>query len=129
MTKDPRRRRLLIVSVGVSDEALKRIGLVMVMGAGLDHKRMTLLERADDVPVLMSARFSRKHLTQEITSVYSRPPFDRLADRVEAWQSEVLELLQIRDRYAHSVTYYQVRGDGSAGSFSHHPKTGATRGG
>jgi hypothetical protein len=124
MTEEER-RELREIYVGVSDEALKRIGLVMVLGAGLDHDRMTLLERAGDVPVLESARFKRDELTREIAKVYSRPPLDRLADRVEAWQSDVRELLQIRDRYAHSVTYYEVRGDGSAGSFSHHPKTGA----
>jgi hypothetical protein len=124
MTEQPK-RRLLGISVGVSDEALKRIGLVMVLGASLDHQRMTLLERAEDVPVLTSAGWSRMALTKAITTVYSRSPFDRLADRVDAWLKDVAELLDTRDRYAHSVTYYQTWGDGRAGSFSHHPKTGA----
>ena len=116
--------RLLSVSVGVSDEALQRIGLVMVMAAGLDYRRMTLLERAVDVSVKTSASWNRRTLKKEVKKAFSQSPFDRLLERVQTWLSEVDKLLELRDKYAHSVTYYEVRGDGSAGSFSHHPKSG-----
>jgi hypothetical protein len=110
------------VSVGVSDQALQRIGLVMVVAAGLDYRRMKILERAVDVPVRTSAGWTRKTLTREIKDAFSQPPLDRLLSRVQDWLSEVDELFQVRDRYAHSITYYEVRGDGTAGSHTHHPK-------
>jgi hypothetical protein len=124
---DPRRRLAVTgVSVGDSDQALQRIGLVIVMAAGLDHQRMKILKRAVDVPVKTSADWPRKKLTRGIKDAFSQPPLDRLSSRIDDWLSEVDELLRLRDRYAHSRTFYEMRGDGTAGSFTHHPKSGQT---
>lgn len=98
----------------------------MVMAARLDHQRMTILERAADVPVKTSASWPRDRLKEQINDAFSQPPLDRLLRRVQDWLSEVDELFRLRDRYAHSITYYEVRGDGTAGSFTHHPKSGRT---
>jgi hypothetical protein len=119
-----RKRQLLVLSVGVSDAALQRIGLVMVSGAQLDHRRMTLLHTAAEVPVSDSAMWRRARLTRELKKTYAEEPLNRLLPRLTDWLVEVNALLDIRDRYAHSITYYQVDGLGNAGSFSLHPKTG-----
>jgi hypothetical protein len=80
------------------------------MAAGLDHQRMKILKRAVDVPVKTSADWPRKKLTREIKDAISQPPLDRLSSRFDDWLSEVDELLRLRDRYAHSRTFYEMRG-------------------
>jgi hypothetical protein len=115
------------MSLGVTDETLTNIGRVVVMGAKLDYQRMKLLEVVADVPIADSARWDRKRLKDEIRDSFDRSPLDRLSERVGAWLTEVDNLLDLRDRYAHSITYHEVRGDGTRGSYISHPKTGIIR--
>ena len=48
-----------MISVGVPNEILRDIGLVMVMVAQVDHRRMTLLHKVADIPVEESAAYRR----------------------------------------------------------------------
>lgn len=118
------RRKLIGMSLGVSDVTLTNIGRVVVLAATLDYRRMRLLEVTSSVPVAESAGWGRERLKDEIRASFGTPPMDRLSGRIKAWLAEVDNLLNLRDRYAHSITYHEVRGDGTSGSYIKHPKTG-----
>jgi hypothetical protein len=122
--QSPKPGRLRGISVGVSNEALQRIGLVMVLAAQLDHRRMTLRERAAGVPVEVSAAFDSKKIKNRLKDAYERTPLDRVKGSLDDWLAEVDDLLVVRHRYAHSVTYYQVDGLANSGSYRLHPRTG-----
>jgi hypothetical protein len=57
--------KLLHLFVGVPDEMLRSIGLVVVMSSQLDFGRLRLLEAADQIPVTTSARWSRQVASPE----------------------------------------------------------------
>jgi hypothetical protein len=76
----------------------------MVFGAQLDHRRMTLLHTAAEIPISDSARWKRRQLTEELRKAYEQEPLNRLRPRLTDWLAEVDALLGIRDRYAHSTT-------------------------
>lgn len=121
------KRKLIGLFVGVPDDMLRSIGLIVVMAAGLDDQRMMLLEVAASVPAATSAKYQRKQLTQELKTAFSAAPLDQLADRVTAWLDEVNSLFDIRDKISHSTAYYETRGDGTTGFYAHHPSSGQTR--
>jgi hypothetical protein len=122
-----RKTQLLGAFVGVPDQMLRSIGLIVVVAAKLDHQRMELLEQAAGVPVPTSSKYWRSQLTDAIRASFANPPFDRLQDRVHAWLADADNLFDIRDTVSHSTGYYVVRGDGSSGFYSHRPSTGNTR--
>jgi hypothetical protein len=110
-----------MISVGVPDEILRDIGLVMVMAAQLDHRRMTLLHKVADIPVEESAAYRRSSdLTKAIKEQFSVDPLMLMKPRVDAWLGEVTTAFEIRNRYAHSITYFEARGDGTSGSYIRH---------
>jgi hypothetical protein len=69
-------RRLLSLFVGVPEEMLRSIGLIVVLSSQLDHIRMQILEEADQVPVTTSADWPRRRLTQALISAYVEPLFE-----------------------------------------------------
>jgi len=56
------KRTVLVRFVGVPDETLKQIGMVIVMAARLDHQRMQMLEAIAEVPVNDVSKLRRDDL-------------------------------------------------------------------
>lgn len=54
---------LLSLFVGVPEEMLRSIGLIVVLSSQLDHIRMQILEEADQVPVTTSADWPRRRFS------------------------------------------------------------------
>lgn len=113
--------------VGVPDETLKQIGMVIVMAARLDHQRMEMLEVTAGVSVEEASKLRREALTKELKDSVKNKPLNRLETKLHDWLREVNDLLEIRDWLAHSETYYQVWGDGRRGHFMMRPRTGQVR--
>jgi len=67
-------RKLIHMFVGVPDEILRSIGLIVVLSAQLDFKRMQLLEAADQIPVTTSADWPRRR-AQRTSCLPSQRPF------------------------------------------------------
>lgn len=124
MAKGP---KLLHLFVGVPDDMLRSIGLIVVLAAQLDYLRMQLLQVANSTPIEESAKYSRDDLTKEIKKAFKTAPFDRMAARVGAWLRRANDLFDIRDRVCHSTGHYETRADGHSGFYAVHHKSGQTR--
>jgi hypothetical protein len=116
-------RRLLSLFVGVPEEMLRSIGLIVVLSSQLDHVRMQILEEADQVPVTTSADWSRRRLTEALISAYAEPLFEPLRQQLATWLEEGESLFDFRDDLVHSVGAYETRGDGSQRFIKEHPRS------
>ena len=113
--------------VGVPDDMLRSIGIVIVLAAQTDLRRMQLHEAATRVPVTTSAGWPRGKLTNALDEAFSQPPFDRMQVTVSHWFNDISQLFDIRDDLAHSVGGFESRGDGRQRFVLYEPKTGKTR--
>jgi len=121
------KRTVLGRFIGVPDETLKQIGMVIVMTARLDHQRMQMLEATAGISVEEGSNLRREVLTKRLKDSVQGKPLDRLAPELNEWLQEVNDLLDIRDWLAHSEAYYQVWGDGRSGHFMKRPRKGQAR--
>ena len=115
-------RKLIGTFVGVPDEMLRSIGLIAVLSAQLDFKRMELLEAADQIPMTTSADLPRRRVTEKLLSAFSDPLFARLQQQVSIWLQEGDSLFDFRDDLVHSIGVYEVRGNGVARFIREHPR-------
>lgn len=113
--------------IGPPDETLKQIGMVIVMAARLDHRRMQMLEATAGISVEDASKLPRDALTKRLKDSVQSKPLNRLETKLNNWLREVNDLLEIRDWLAHSETYHQVWGDGRSGHFMMRPRTGQVR--
>jgi hypothetical protein len=115
-------RKLIHMFVGVPDEMLRSIGLIVVLSAPLDFKRMQLFEAADQIPVTTSADWPRRRVTENLLSAFSAPLFARQQQQVATWLQEGDSLFDFRDDLVHSVGAYEVRGNGVSRFIREHPR-------
>ena len=115
-------RQLIGLFVGVPDEMLRAVGLIVVLCSRLDLLRMQLLEVGDLVSVTKSAQQRRWQVTKALEDAFAAAPFDQMQSRVSPWLQESNALFDFRDELVHSTGGYQVRGDGSSRFVREHPR-------
>jgi hypothetical protein len=121
------KRTVLGRFIGVPDETLKQIGMVIVMAARLDHQRMQMLEATAGISVEDASKMRRNDLTKRLKQSVLSKPLNRVQTKLNDWFREANDLLDIRDWLAHSEPYYQVWADGRSGHFMMRPRTGKVR--
>jgi hypothetical protein len=82
--------------VGVPDEMLRTIGLIVVLGAQLDLARMKLHGLVRSIPVTKSAATYRDKVTKEIRQAFGLAPLSPMNDRIAAWLDEAEALFRLR---------------------------------
>jgi hypothetical protein len=121
------RRQLIGIFVGVPDEMLRTIGMIVVMTAQLGATRMKLLEVTRSIPVADSARMKHKEVTKAIRQAFDSAPLSPMKDRVDEWLSDAESLFQLRNTIVHSTGGFETRGDGAQRFVREHPRDGGTK--
>jgi hypothetical protein len=115
--------------VGVPEELLADIGRIVVLGAHLEYTRLMLLDNATRGarPIKKLAALAWPDATREIKEAFNAEPFDRLGGQVNAWLDRVNDLIEYRHTVAHSMAYYEFRGDGTTGYGNLQPRKGQSK--